>query len=84
MVPESVGEHSSQCFVVMPFGKNQQEQRWYRGWYQQVIDIAVRNSGYFPILSALENSPNSINDEIRTYLAYDAMVVVDLGGITAN
>ena len=41
-------------------------------------------SGFKPILSASEKAPNAINDEIRAHLALDPMVIVDLGGITAE
>ena len=72
--------HDKQCFVVMPYGQDTKQQRWFQGWYEQVIESGVRKSGYTPVLSALENTPNAINDEIRLHLALDAMVVVDLGG----
>lgn len=41
------------------------------------------SSGYEPILSAQVHDPNAINDEIRTHLSFDPMVVVDLGGQSA-
>jgi len=68
------------CFVVMPFGRDQLEQRWYRGWYQVVLQSAIQSAGFTPFLSAAHDSPDAINDEIRRHLALDPMVVVDLGG----
>src|SRR3954452_11812649 len=76
--------HSNHCFVVMPFGRSPDEQRWFRGWYQTVIEPAIASSGLEPILSASEDHPAAINDEIRAHLVFDAMVVVDLGGITSD
>lgn len=77
-------EHLAHCFVVMPFGRDNREIRWFRGWYETVIRPAVIKSGFEPILSATERAPNAINDEIRTHLALDPMVVVDLGGAIAD
>jgi hypothetical protein len=73
--------HEGHCFVVMPYGRSPAEVRWFRGWYDVVIEKAVSSAGYIPILSATEERPNAINDEIRAHLAFDPMVVVDLGGI---
>jgi hypothetical protein len=73
--------HSNHCFVVMPFGRTIDEERWYRGWYQTVIEPAVRTSTFEPILSASEDHPAAINDEIRAHLVFDPMVIVDLGGL---
>jgi hypothetical protein len=64
----------------MPFGRGADEQRWFRGWYEAVIEVAVAQAGLEPILAATENQPGAINDEIRSHLVFDPMVVVDLGG----
>lgn len=72
--------HVKHCFVVMPFGKSTRSRRWFKGWYEVVIQPAVRRAGYEPVLSAAEEQPGAINDEIRAHLAFDPMVVVDLGG----
>ncbi len=72
------------CFIVMPYGRTAEEIRWFAGWYRQVIEPAVRAAGLDPILAAAQERPNAINDEIRTHLAFDAMVVVDLGGMTPD
>lgn len=76
--------HEKHCFVVMPFGRSPEERRWFQGWYATVIEPAVRSANYEPVLSATEQRPNAINDEIRAHLAFDPMVVVDLGGVTAD
>ncbi len=72
--------HEKHCFVVMPSGRETSEQKWFRGWYEVVIKPAVKEAGFEPILAAAEEQPGAINDEIRTHLAVDPMVVVDLGG----
>jgi hypothetical protein len=64
----------------MPFGRDHEEQRWFRGWYQMVVEPAIVQCGFEPILSASEDQPGAINDEIRAHLVFDPMVVVDLGG----
>lgn len=38
--------HAKHCFVVMPFGRTEPEQVWFKGWYEQVIKIAVEEAGY--------------------------------------
>lgn len=77
-------QHERHCFVVMPYGKGQAEVRWFKGWYETVIRPTVIESGYEPILAATEERPNAINDEVRTHLALDPMVVVDLGGVSRD
>lgn len=79
-----VSGHETHCFVAMPSGRNLQEREWFEGWYKVVIEPAVRQANYEPILSVLGDQPNAINDEVRTHLAIDAMVVFDLGGVTAE
>jgi hypothetical protein len=79
-VPAEENPHERHCFVVMPFGRDSAEKRWFKGWYEAVIKPAVEAAGYEPILSAAEDQPGAINDEIRAHLVFDSMVVVDLGG----
>lgn len=76
--------HETHCFVVMPFGRDQEEERWFRGWYQTVIQPVVIQCGFEPVLSATEDQPGAINDEIRAHLVFDPMVIVDLGGRRAE
>lgn len=64
----------------MPFGRDADERKWFKGWYEVVLSPAIHASGYTPVLSAGEEQPGAINDEIRAHLAYDSMVLVDLGG----
>lgn len=78
--PLSTSGHEKHCFVVMPFGRDASEQKWFRGWYEVVIRPAVVEAGYEPKLAAAEEQPGAINDEIRAHLALDSMVVVDLAG----
>lgn len=80
-VPQVVSTgHERHCFIVMPFGRDGSEQKWFRGWYEVVIKAAVIEAGFEPKLAAAEEQPGAINDEIRAHLALDPMVVVDLGG----
>lgn len=72
------------CFVVMPFGRSPSEQRLYRGWYEHVIEPAIRDAGYVPVLAAAQEQPEAINDEIRRHLAMDEMAVIDLAGPTPS
>jgi len=74
--------HDKHCFIVMPYGRSPSEIRWFKGWYDVVIKLSVAGCGYEPKLSSAEEQPSAINDEIRTHLTYDPMVVVDLGGAT--
>jgi hypothetical protein len=64
----------------MPFGRDPDEERWFRGWFQTVIEPVVINCGLEPVLSTSEDQPGAINDEIRAHLVFDSMVIVDLGG----
>lgn len=78
------GDRRRNCFVVMPFGRTPEEHRWFRGWYDLVIKEAILTSNHYPVLSANLDAPSAINDEIRSHLAYDPMVVVDLGGMIST
>jgi ribosomal protein S25 len=79
-LPIPASGHEKHCFIVMPYGRDSSEQKWFKGWYEVVIKPAVMDAGYEPKLSAAEEQPGAINDEIRAHLALDSMVVVDLGG----
>jgi len=80
MSTENTPKEKPSCFVVMPFGRDAAEQKWFKGWYEVVLSPAIHAAGYVPVLSAGEEQPGAINDEIRAHLAYDPMVLVDLGG----
>jgi cold shock CspA family protein len=82
--PSSDPTLARDCFVVMPYGRNPEEIRWFAGWYKLVIAEGVNDAGFLPILAAAQERPAAINDEIRSHLALDAMVVVDLGGISPH
>lgn len=79
-LPITTSGHNKHCFIVMPFGRDASEQKWFRGWYEVVIEPAVIEAGFEPKLAAAEEQPGAINDEIRAHLALDPMVVVDLAG----
>ncbi|MGB7510445.1 MAG: hypothetical protein WBP54_04045 [Pelodictyon phaeoclathratiforme] len=80
MSTENMPKEKPLCFVVMPFGRDAAEQKRFKGWYEVVLSPAIHAAGYIPVLSAGEEQPGAINDEIRAHLAYDPMVLVDLGG----
>jgi hypothetical protein len=82
--PSAPSGHDRHCFVVMPSGRTPSEIRWFKGWYEVVIQPAVSAAGYEAKLAAAEERPSAINDEIRAHLAFDPMVVVDLGGISPD
>jgi hypothetical protein len=54
-----------QCFVVIPFGRDIDDQRWFKGWYQAVIEPAISSCGFEPILAAAEDQPSAVNDAMR-------------------
>jgi hypothetical protein len=64
----------------MPFGRDAEDQRWFSGWYSTVIQTAIETCELEPVLAAAQDQPSAINDEIRAHLAFDDMVIVDLGG----
>jgi hypothetical protein len=76
----SAAGHERHCFIVMPSGHTSTEQRWFKGWYDVVIQPAVLSAGYESKLATTEEHPSAINDDIRAHLTFDPMVVVDLGG----
>lgn len=78
---EVISLQQPNCFVVMPFGRTPKEIKWFQGWYEIVIEPAIKECGYKAILSAAQEQPEAINDEIRRHLIFDPMVIVDLGGI---
>src|ERR1017187_7215683 len=80
VLPSPPTGHEKHCFVVMPSGREPAEVKWFKGWYEVVIKPAVVEAGFDPVLAAAEEQPGAINDEIRTHLALDPMVLVDLGG----
>jgi len=77
---ETTLKEKPSCFVVMPFGRDADERKWFSGWYEVVLSPAIHAAGCIPVLSARGEQPGAINDEIRAHLAYDPMVLVDLGG----
>lgn len=72
------------CFVVMPYGRDEEEVAWFAGWYKECVSRAVRKAGYVSVLAATEHKPIAINDDIRAHLVFDPMVICDLGGMTPD
>ena len=66
----------------MPFGRDDEQQIWFKGWYKEVVKPAVVAAGYEPILAVATDAPSLITEEMLGHLAFDPMVVIDLGGMT--
>ncbi len=48
--------HENHCFIIMPHGRDPDECRWFKDWYEVVIKPAVLEAGYLPILATAEES----------------------------
>ncbi len=82
-VQELLGDQDGKnCFVVMPFGRTPDDITWFRGWYKEVITPGVENAGFVPKPAFEDAGSHAITDAMLAHLAYDPMVVVDLGGRT--
>jgi hypothetical protein len=58
-LPLPASGHEKHCFIVMPFGRDASEQKWFRGWYEVVVKPAVIDAGYEPKLAAAEEQPGA-------------------------
>jgi len=76
--------NEKRCFVAMPDGRVEDEQVWFRGWFKEVIETAIKQAGYTVELSTVKTAPTFITDEIRQHLAQDEMAVFDLRGVAAR
>lgn len=74
--------HERHCLVAMPYGRNQEEARWFQGWLNRVIKPAIELAGYVPIFPPAVDLPQALTHETLSHLTGDPMMVVDLGGIT--
>ena len=82
-VVELLGDQDGKnCFVVMPFGREPAEVTWFSGWYKEVIKRGVEEAGFIPKPAFTDQGSHAITDAMLAHLAYDPMVVVDLGGMT--
>ncbi len=68
----------------MPSGRNQEEARWFQGWFARVIKPAIEMSGYVPVLSPAADLPQAFTPGTLSHLTDDSMMVVDLGGATPD
>ena len=82
MAPDK--EHAKHCLVAMPSGSNQEEARWFQGWFARVIKPAIEMSGYVPVLPPAVDLSQALTPEILSHLTDDSMMVVDLGGVTPD
>jgi len=39
------------CFVAMPNGNTLEDQKWFRGWYREVIVKGIESAGYEAVLA---------------------------------
>src|SRR5437899_4978844 len=74
--------HEQHCLVAMPYGRNQEEARWFKGWFDKVIKPAIELSGYVPVLPPAVDLPKALTPETLSHLTSDSLMVVDLGGMT--
>lgn len=74
--------HERHCLVAMPYGRNEEEARWFHGWFSRVIKPAIELSGYVPVLPPAADLPQALTQKTLSHLTEDAMMVVDLGGVT--
>lgn len=74
--------HERHCLVAMPYGRNEEEARWFQGWFSRVIKPAIELSGYVPVLPPAVDLPQALSHKTLAHLTGDAMMVVDLGGVT--
>ena len=65
----------------MPYGRNPEEARWFKGWFDKVIKPAIELSGYVPVLPPTVDLPKALTPETLSHLTGDALMVVDLGGM---
>lgn len=74
--------HERHCLVAMPYGRNQEEARWFQGWLNRVIKPAIELSGYVPVFPPAVDLPQALSQATLSHLTSDPMMVVDLGGTT--
>ena len=70
--------------MVMSYGRNPEESRWFKSWYDRVIKPAVELAGYVAVLPPAEEMLQGITNKALTHLMSDPMVIVDLGGVTPD
>jgi DNA-binding CsgD family transcriptional regulator len=79
----SMNSHEKHCFVAIATGRTDSEIIEFAGWRDEVIVPAVKDAGYEPIISTASVAPTHITEEILGHLAFDPMVVADIGGVTS-
>jgi uncharacterized protein (TIGR02996 family) len=73
------------CFVIMPYGSNDERlQRHYAGVYQSIIVPAATKAGYAVKRSDIAAEPGNITQDIIRDLADSDMVIADLTAANAN
>ena len=73
------------CFVIMPYGgEDEKRRKHFSGVYQSIIEPAARLAGYEPKRSDIAGEPGNItHDIIRDLAGYD-IVIADLTDANAN
>ena len=73
------------CFIIMPYGGNDEQMRKrFEGVYQTIICPAARNAGYEPKRSDIAGEPGNITQDIIRDLAESEVVIADLTMANAN
>jgi DNA-binding CsgD family transcriptional regulator len=78
-----MNSHEKHCFVAVATGRTESEIVEFAGWRDEVIVPAVADAGYEPIIATASAAPTHITEEILGHLAFDPMVVADIGGVTS-
>ena len=79
------GDGMPQCFVIMPYGGNDEEKRkHFTGVYDIIFAPAAIKAGFEPRRSDISGEPGSITADIITALAKAEMVIADLTDANAN
>jgi hypothetical protein len=77
----TMNTHEDHCFIAAPFGKDDEEHAILAGWLEEAIVPAIEALKLKPEIATARNAPNAITLEIREHLAFDRLVVFDLGGV---
>jgi hypothetical protein len=68
----------------MSHSRNPDDIHWFDNWYKTVLKPAIEMTGHSPVRLPSEGSPHVITEEMHSHLAFDPVVVLDLGGVTPD
>ncbi len=72
------------CFVIMPYGKTEAEQKEFTRFYKLIIKSAVDECGITCARSDIEGKGGHIMSNVIESLAEDDLVIADLSGLNWN